>query len=337
MPSSFQVGDIRAALAERTFPTVTIWNRLEGRPRTRNFERALKAEVRDALWMLTKQWQMGEFRGSDAGSPVFGKLQLQTTRLTKYRPNDDETQLLEDDVPLQAKVERRPIPLSLDLRLLMGRQWLALVAGVGDYRQAFVDAYPIEAPDPSKREDAPRAAHPEVRQLFAAVAGRAMDGGALHDHLVARAGNHSYDGVAEIDHGDHGALEDREARFLAWFERLFLQPPPSGDDAWVPPRLEYQFAASAPEPDGSEKVYTAEEYYTGRLDWYSLDVGPGTLAEVPGSETTGLPPDAARTMIPVPVTFNGMPNTRWWAFEEGKTNLGGVDVGNDRPCEAALP
>ena len=23
--------------------------------------------------MLTKQWQMGEFRGSDAGSPVFAK------------------------------------------------------------------------------------------------------------------------------------------------------------------------------------------------------------------------------------------------------------------------
>ena len=90
-----------------------------------------------------------------------------------------------------------------------------------------------------------------------------MDGGALYDHLVARAGNHAYDGVAEIDHGDHGALEDRAARFLAWFERLFLQPPPGGDDAWTPPRLEYQFAASAPEPDGAEKVYTAEEYYTG--------------------------------------------------------------------------
>jgi hypothetical protein len=43
MPSSFQVGDIRAALAERTFPTVTVWNRLEGRPRTTSFERALKA------------------------------------------------------------------------------------------------------------------------------------------------------------------------------------------------------------------------------------------------------------------------------------------------------
>ena len=49
---------------------MTTWNRLEGRPRTIELERALRAEVRDALWMLTKQWQMGEFRGSDAGSPI---------------------------------------------------------------------------------------------------------------------------------------------------------------------------------------------------------------------------------------------------------------------------
>jgi hypothetical protein len=326
MPSSFQVGDIRAALAERTFPTVTVWNRLEGRPRTTSFERALKAEVRDALWMLTKQWQLGEFRGSDAGSPVFAKLQLATTRLTKYRPDDKATEPLADDVPLEAKVERRPIPLSLDLRLLMGRQWLALVADVADYRQAFRDAYPIVAPDPSRREDADRAAHPEVRQLYGAVAGRAMDGGALYEHLVAHIGNHSYDGVAGIDPGDHAALENREARFLSWFERLFLQPPPPDDDAWIPPRLEYQFAVSAPQADGAEKVYVAEEYGQARLDWYSLEVGAGALDELPGSGTTGLPPDEPHTMIPVPVTFKGMPNTRWWAFEDGETNFGDVDA-----------
>ena len=326
MPSSFPVGDVRAALEDRRFATVTIWNRLEGRPRTPTFERALKAEVRDALWMLTKQWQLGEFRGSDAGSPVFAKLALATTRLTKYRPEEKAAELLGDDVPLEAKAERRPIALTLDLRLLMGRQWLALVADVGDYRRAFVGAYRIEVPDPSKPEDADRAAHPELRQLYRAVAGRAMDGGALHEHLVAHAGNHSYDGIAEIDLNDHQALEEREARFLAWFERLFLQPPPTGDDAWIPSRLEYDFAVSAPAPDGAEKVYVAEEYAEERLDWYSLDVGAESLGEVPGSDATGLPPDDPRTMIPVPVTFRGMPNTRWWAFEDGQTNFGDVDA-----------
>ena len=74
MPSQLAIGEIRAALNQRRFPSITTWNRLEARPRSQNFERALRAEIRDALWMLTKQWQMGEFRGSDAGSPVFAKL-----------------------------------------------------------------------------------------------------------------------------------------------------------------------------------------------------------------------------------------------------------------------
>jgi hypothetical protein len=329
MPSGFRVGDIQVALAERRFPTVTVWNRLEGRPRTPSFERALGAEVRDPLWLLTKQWQLGEFRGSDAGSPVFAKLRVATTQLTKYRPDDNAVEPLADDAPLEAKVERRPLSLTLDLRLLMGRQWLALAAGVGNYRTAFVGAYPIVAPDPTKREDADRAAHPEVRQLYGAVAGRAMDGGALYEHLVAAPGNHSYDGVSGIDPGDHTELEKREGRFLAWFARLFLQPPPSGDDAWIPPRLEYQFAVSAPELDGSEKVYVADEYAQGRLDWYSLALGSAPLTggsvDGPGAATTP-PPDDVQSMIPVPVTFKGMPNTRWWAFEDGETNLGDVDA-----------
>ena len=31
-------------------------------------------------------------------------------------------------------------------------------------------------------------------------------------------------------------------------------------------------------------------------------------------------------MIPIPVSFSGMPNTRWWTFEEQKTNFGDIDA-----------
>ena len=336
MTSSRPVGDIREAIAERRFPTSMTWNRLEARPRTNSLDRALRAEVRDPLWMLTKQWQMGEFRGSDAGSPVFAKLQMDTTRLTKYRPGDAAaTQPFEDDVPLEATVERRGIPLTaggrpacLDLRMIMGRQWLAMISGIGAYRQAFILAYPVPAADPASAQDADRCAQPEVWQLFAAAAGRAMDGGALYSYLTADPAHHAYDGVAGIAPADHAAIDHQAGRFLAWFRRLLLQPP-GGDDAWIPPRLEYQFGASAPlpEPPGAEKTYLATQYYQGRLDWYSVDVDPGTaLGPVPGSAVTGLPPGAPQTMIPVPVSFSGMPNTRWWAFEDRKTNFGDIDA-----------
>src|SRR5215216_154479 len=137
---SSMMPNIRAALAARLFPTITIWNRLEGRPRADKFERALKAEVRDALWMLTRQWQFGEFRGDDAGSPIETKVHVTTTRLRKYQPEHHAVEPFDDTVPLEANVERRATSfvrggrdMALDLRLLLGRQWLKMLrAKIGD-------------------------------------------------------------------------------------------------------------------------------------------------------------------------------------------------------------
>jgi hypothetical protein len=335
MASSFDIGPVQNALTQRLFPSVTVWNRLEGRPRTIAFDRALRAELRDALWMLTKQYLMGETRGSDSGSPIFAKLMLGTTRLTKYRPDAQPTEPFSYEIPFETKVERRSIPLTmggrpieLDLRLTMGRYWLKLIKGIADYAQAFINAYSISKPVPANAGDADRCAHLEVWQMFEAVAGRAMDGGALYMHLIASAANHAYDGVAGIAPGDRAALDDCASRFVAWFGRVLSQPPTTGDDAWIPAKLEYQFAASAPLATGGEKVYTADEYYQGRLDWYSLDVDATTAALDPiaGSTVTGLPADAPRTMIPTPVSFAGMPNTRWWTFEDNATNFGDIDA-----------
>jgi hypothetical protein len=332
MSSALPITDIRRAMAGRLFPSITTWNRLEARPRTTSFDRALRAEVRDPLWMLTKQWQMGEFEGSDAGSPVFAKLQMATTRLTKYRPDAHATQLLGDDLPFNAKIEHRPVPLLLaggpiafDLRLAMGRYWLKLTDDLG-YHDGFITAYPIAAPDPTRKEDAALCANPLVWQMLAAVAGRAMDGGLLYLHLKASTGNHAYDGVPGVSPGDTNEIDHRAQRFVAWYERTLLQPP-ADNDAYVPPHLEYQFAASAPLATG-EKVYVADEYGAGRLDWYTLDVDgtSAALDPVPGSQTTGLPPDAPQTMIPIPVSFSGMPNTRWWTFEDNRVNLGDIDA-----------
>lgn len=335
MPSALKVADLALALNERRIPSITTWNRLEGRPRTPSFERALQAEVRDALWMLTKQWQMGEFRGSDAGSPVFTRLLMQTTRLTKYRPAGGNAELFDTAIPLETKVESRPVPMhrqgrimSLDIRLVMGRQWLRLIADLAnDYRDSYIKAYPIEKPDPTKASNVDICAHPEAWDTFQAFAGRAMDGGQLYEFLNTQPRPNVYDGIPGIDPGDYGPLTDRAEKFLVWVDR-FLSQPHGNDDAWLPEKLEYQFAVSAPMPDGSEKVYVADEYYSGRLDWYSLDEDADikALDPVPGSEDTGLPPDAPFTTIPVPVSFSGMPNTRWWSFEEKKTNFGDIDA-----------
>lgn len=40
-------------------PLISNRNRLEGLPRSEAFDRTLRAEVADPLWMLTRQWQLG--------------------------------------------------------------------------------------------------------------------------------------------------------------------------------------------------------------------------------------------------------------------------------------
>jgi hypothetical protein len=322
----WQTPDIRSVIAERSIPGVTMWNRLEGRPRAEDFNRALKAEVRDALWMLTKQWQLGEFFGDDAGSPIFTKVHVETTRLRAFRADGHPTEPFDDSVPLEARVEARPLPFvlgardfSLDLRLLMGRQWLKMMATVGDFASEFVTAYPIHEPDPTDRDDAVYCAQPEAWAAFTAVTGRRMDGAKLYLYLIDDSSHHAWDGIAALD-PHRSDVDEIAGRFLTWFERLIHQP--SGGDAWVPERLEYQFACSAPGPQG-ETVLAAEEYFHGHLDWYNVDAG--TADDALGiAATPGLPRTETQTLLPTPVSFEGMPNTRWWSFEDGRTNFGDV-------------
>jgi hypothetical protein len=324
MAEVFPIAELAATLDKRLFPTVTVWNRLEGRPRTQAFDRALRAEVRDALWMLSRQWQLGEFHGEDAGSPIQAKLSLERTRLTRYRPGEHSAEDFDETLPLEATVERRPLRFGLDVRAAMGRYWLKLIGPIGNYRQEYLDEYPIAEPDPVDEAHADRAAHPEVWQAFAGAAGRVVDGGALLERLKRSSSNHASDGIA-LAAPAHGPLLDAAGvRFVAWAERVFLEPPHGIDDSWEPPRMEYQFECSAP-VEGGERVLAAEEYHGGRLDWYSVDVDPDA-ASLGAVGSADAPVTHTFTALPTPVEFEGMPNARWWAFEDRRTNLGKVDA-----------
>ncbi|MGI9552961.1 MAG: hypothetical protein ACR2MT_17275 [Aurantibacter sp.] len=325
------VNNITEVLQSKLLPTITLWNRLEARPRTDDFDRALKAEVRDPLWMLTKQWQLGEFRGDDAGSPAFAKIQMATTRLTKYQADGMQVQAYDEDVPLEAKVEQKKIPfklgnqdVTLDVRLLMGRHWLKLIQAdfPATLRGEYIIEYPFALPDPEDKNSGLITAHREAWQQFAAVAERSMDGYALYVHL--NEGNKASDGTTLTGDANLDTLGDK---FTAWFENFFLQPEDENNNAWLPPRMEYQFSVSAPYENG-EKVMVADEYYHGHLDWYNLDIDP-KKETLETDASIVLPPDPqtreTNSFFPVTISFDGMPHTRWWRFEDGQTNFGDIN------------
>lgn len=323
------VKDLRDALLKRSEPAITRWNRLEGRPRTQDFDRALRAEVRDALWMLTRQWQMGEFKGDDAGSPVIARICTSTTQLDRFQAGATPHEPFTLDLPLETKVERRPLlwraagqKLSLDLRLTLGRRWRKMLQAAqaagdlsADFRDSYQDQYPVAAPDPDAPADALVCAHPEAWRQFSAAAGRAMDGFALLEYLDEAPANQASDDIAGVTLADVAKLAALADELRAWLGQLIEQPPDGVNPAWLPQKLEYQFGCAAPLGAGADLTLRAEEYYQGHLDWYALERDsnePGALS-LDGS-----------TFIPTSLIFSGMPNTRWWAFEDRRTNFGEV-------------
>ncbi|CAN5890268.1 hypothetical protein BH18ACI4_BH18ACI4_16540 [soil metagenome] len=297
-----------ALLSAEFRPTITLWNRLEGRPRKEDFDRSLRAEVRDPLWMLTRQWQCGEFKGEDSGSAVKAKVQLNTTQLDRYAvksENRDATggeQFLnavpyDQSLPLEIEVEREPLlasdpePNSSDLvlRSQMGRHWMRLLkqAGLTNERAAVVEEFGFddvsEKETPGPDEDLELAhlkSDPVAWQTLRAVAGRLPDG----RKLLRAIENGEFDSWADSQFGAGvaGILKELGSDFKGWFYRLYSQPEPQSqiqqgpaqEDAWAPPYLEYQFAVSAPEDESGEKrsVLVAEQYYHGNLDWFAFDV-----------------------------------------------------------------
>jgi hypothetical protein len=316
-------------------PSITAWTRLESQPFRPGVEEGLAARVHDPLWLLMRQWQLGEFAAEDAGTPVSVRVRLDRLALSRYHagplPADGQASGRPYDprgLPLETLVEQEPVRAAPDPRLAAeaGLHFLALLAhhGVPELREAYRAAYPLEAPPPDDGLD------PAGRRSLAVLAGHAPDGRRLHADLAAAGdGLPPQPAVAE-------AQRDRvlaAARaYVAWYEGLFTEP--AGPvEPWVTERLEYAFAVSARGADG-ELTLAASEYPGGRLDWDDFDLAPGaTLAAQPDDPA---PETVTRTVVPSPVRYRGMPADRWWEFEDAEVDFGRVDAAPDELLRLAL-
>ncbi len=312
--------DIHEALFKQPKPTLVAWNRIEGRPRRTDFSRALKAEIRDPLWLLTRQWQFGEFEGDDAGSPVSAKLAWRTNGVTEVSV-DGSTSPYNEAVPLEAEVEALPVPwrqgdraMQGQLRLSLGRRWRKMLAstGHGGLAGAFAGEYALEPPTAGDAADFPVTAHPGAWQFLAASANRAIDGGALFEHLEDGGAASDNLGLADPLRGDIDALG---TEFRQAIRRQFFTPDRTGS-AWRKQNLEYGATLSAPDHLAGATL-TTSQYRGGRLDWFHFDATPAA-----GGASAS--PLQSTSFLPVGLEFEGMPHTRHWRFEEGSTNFGDI-------------
>ena len=130
--------------------------------------------------------------------------------------------------------------------------------------------------------------------MFAAVAGRAMDGGALYAHLNAERGESRLRrGRRWLQRTTRRSMP-RAKLFLAWFDRQFLQPPPGGrrrlDTGEAGVSVRGVGAADQPPRRSTSPTSTIRDDSTGTA---STSTARGARSmPVPGSDVTGLPPDA---------------------------------------------
>lgn len=308
--------------------SATFWTRVEPRPRTEHWDESLEGRVHDPLWLLARQYQLGELAAEDAGAPVVAALSVDESKVTHYAPNtQDPWKPLDSRCPLEALVEREATPLDLAMRVRLG---FVFADALDD--PALIQRFRVSLPvgkrvvdvDGDLLADSDAAAH-----IHAAVANSAIDGGQVLE--LAKKGPLSAwfkaGGTPPLN-GRQEHLTPAEATKIdkavetthAWLEAFRDGPDAAGGTSWVADRLEYRFSLRS----AAGHILEANEYSRGEIDWSAF-----RLAEAPRpTAAPAFPPSAATALrsVPQPLRFAGMPTERFWGFEDAAVRFAEVDV-----------
>jgi hypothetical protein len=272
--------------------------------------------VHDPLWLLARQWQLGEYNGKDAGTPVVVQATGESSLIDAWRGLNQADWMPFDGsaAPLDALVEPEDeTQPSLRERIEAGAHFQRLLsaAGLGNLAAAFVTAHAF---DPAVLAGVDFATDP----LFAAIALRTPDGLPLHDTALALAAGQPQPVTG--DPGDLPSLAAVSNDWLAWYaEEIHTGTNTGTAVTWQEHRMEYGFAASSPAGGGT--VLVADRYQGDGLDWFDFDIDPASAAS-PGAAPLVIDVKA----VPHPVRFAGMPLPRFWAMEDADCDFGSIDA-----------
>lgn len=317
----------------------TSWMRLEPQCRNADMNAGLQARVYDPLWLLARQWQVGEFQGEDNGSPIKATFLGETSRFSRYAPSAltgggtaagqpyDGTQ-----VPLETLVERERVrddadPLKkLRFAAEAGQHFLRTLSKqktATDYAALFKTKFAFSALTSAER----KLIDPSSLSYLDLMLPRVPDGRKLYAKLApalrpAAPAKPALPSGIKVDAGDTAEVIAAASAWLDWYEHFFSEPEPA-KGAWIGERMEYGFSMATRLSSG-ERVVSAREYLGGHLDWqdFSLNEGAalGAAADAAGTAIE-------QTLIPTPVSYRGMPAQRFWAFEDAAVDFGALDAG----------
>lgn len=303
------------------------WTRLEPQSRSGDPRPGIEARVHDPLWLIGRQWQLGELEGEDAGTPLTVRVVTRTEAVDRWAPGDGgEVQILDtgrQDL-LEPWVEREPVEAGtrgpgLRPRTEAGSALLAALddVGLGAHRGAFTENCPLDIVAEHHPGGERALLDPGWVRLTRLLRGAAMADGELVAMAVEAAAPDLPAWLEPGDDAERAALHVEIETWRRWY-RAEVSPLPGGVDAWVGQRLEHHFRIGA-----GARVLDAPAYGGGDIDWHSFDA---TDSPLPGAPEPLTQTREVHALLASPLRYPGMPADRLWEMEDSQVNLGLVEA-----------
>jgi len=289
-------------------PSITYWNRLETSPRANDLVPPLAARIHDPLWFLTRQWQIGEFRGEDAGSPAWIEVETMSVRMTAWS-TANTLQMIDARVPLEKSVGET-LPLDLATSVDLGQMF---ESSLGDptLLAPFRVAFPVAAA--SVADEA--LGDEELLRFRGVMAGRALDGGSLFHAAVASLP--ALPAQLVIPPAQQASVLSALQHFVDAVREFFGSAPGVATSAWNPANLEYQYAVEA----AGFGHYTVWPGDGGEATWEAFSA----TSQLP-SPSLEAPQRTTITRLPASVRFRGQPANRYWDFDNAAIDPGAIEI-----------
>jgi hypothetical protein len=310
--------------------TYTTWARLEPRVSDPSLAPGVQAAVEDPLWLLGRQWQLGELDGEDTGSPVavdvYGSSVVVDRLLLGQGSGQNATRAIDLDVaaaPLEAIVAREPAPdpesllaFRLDVAGRLARE-LAARGAPQSALAALAAAHPLDPAEVAKT--AARCGPAEAARLEL-LGARLFDGTALLLQAEADFATATASLPAAATDAVRAVL-DAVAEEVDLGRVRAATPGAAAPAAWDGAALGSSFALGAAAASG-EVVLRAADWEGETLDWWAFDASGETAlgAKAKPAPLTGAG-GAPLSRLPSRLGFRGAPSIRYWEFEDGAVDL----------------
>lgn len=312
-----------------------LWEKIRPVPDNNSMSEALSGEIHDPLWLLARQWQLGEFNAEDAGTAAFAHIVTLSTPLQLFQAPGPSAPRKYDiqEKPINAVSEQVPASFDLSLSLEAGREWRRMLVQAGRqnewelFRQQPLLKFGTTAIkyEPDNKSLLPYCDEAYEQTVAALGNGRMVSGAALYRELQSHT-------ASELLAKPDPALDELGNQWVLWVNALLGI---TGVESWDASRLEYSGETAAPLPNTAGIPLGVHLYmpeHNGQsMDSYSWEQRPEIATDMRKFLDEKSVVTHRKSFIPTSVSFPGMPRARWWEFEDST-----IDLSNIQPRKTDL-